>query len=613
MRYPGHSGEQEVSNMSDTTSESTGDSRLTRRKLIAVGGASALGLYLGGVAPGSAATRKAITELLPVGVAPAGDRFWVIGVDSTGATYKALDFYETVYSAAPLGDNFSIPLVRMNKNFVTVPGAATGWRQTSPLTWEFDLHPGIMWSDGNELTAADYVETMRYSADPKHAWDFSWYWSGVIKNFTEAVAGKVPTSAIGVAQGKDKYTIVFTTETPIAYMPAALLYSNPLSAAALSKYGSGSYNLNPGTVVTSGPYTLHSFDPTDHVVLERNPKYNGPFAAKMDALIAKLYAGGDMLPRFETGEIDVLQVSAVDLKIAKGNSKLKTLHLYTNPQNFQNLYVFFRTKTPPFNNVKVRQAFAHSVDRTPLIKATMGPLAIPSYGYLMPGYPFAITDPLIPHTNYDPALAQKLLAEAGYPKGKGFPKITFNWWPYANANAESVVQILAEHWNKILFNGANKIQLQELDASTFYGNMNAKPTKIQMGFVSYGMDYFDASNMLGVYKSGGRHDWDNAQYDHLLTLGAAESNLKKRQAIYTKAQILYTKEAPGVNIFHLLFGYYTWPYAEGSALAKNKLGYDGLEFPILNYGLSMRTSELGNFYIGDNVGQYPRQSESSLL
>jgi ABC-type transport system substrate-binding protein len=598
--------------MGDTTSELGGESRLTRRKLIAVGGASALGLYLGKASIGQAAGREALRGLLPAGAAPKGNQFWVTGVDSTGAANKALDFYESVYSAAPLGDNFSIPLVRMNKNFATVPGAATGWKQTSPLTWEFHLRPGIMWSDGNELTAADYVETMRYSADPKHAWDFSWYWSGVIKNYTEAVAGKVPTDAIGVAQGKDKYTIVFTTAAPIAYMPAALLYSNPLSAVALAKYGSGSYNLNPATVVTSGPYTLKSFDPTSHVVLERNPKYNAPFVPKMDALIAKLYAGGDMLPRFETGEIDVLRATAVDIKLAKRSSKMKDLHLYTNPQNFQNLYVAFRTKTKPFNNMKVRQAFAHAVNREPLIKATMGQLAIPSYGYLMPGYPFSVTKPLIPYTNFDPALAQKLLAEAGYPNGKGFPTIKFNYWPYANANAPAVVQVLAEQWNKILFNGANKIQLQELDVSTFYGKINAKPTGMQMAFISYGMDYFDASNMLGVYKTGGRHDWNNAHYDRLLAKGAAESNQKKRQAIYTEAQILYTKEAPGVNIFHLLFGYYTWPYAEGSAIAKNQLGYDGLEFPYLDYTPSMRSSEL-DFFIGDNVGKYPRQNESSLL
>ena len=122
-----------------------------------------------------------------------------------------------------------------------MPGAATSWEQSADHnSWTFHLRKGIMWSDGKELTAADYVETLRYSADPKHAWDFTWFWSGVIKDYKEAVAGQVPANSIGVKQGSDKYTLVIETEGPIAYVPSACLYTHSLSAAALDKYGSGS-------------------------------------------------------------------------------------------------------------------------------------------------------------------------------------------------------------------------------------------------------------------------------------------------------------------------------------------------------------------------------------
>ena len=99
---------------------------------------------------------------------------WSTTKTPSGTPTRRLDFYETVYSRAPLADNFSISLVRITKDFKIVPGTATHWAQTSPTTWEFYIMPGIMWSDGNELTANDLVETFRYSADPKHAWDFSW-------------------------------------------------------------------------------------------------------------------------------------------------------------------------------------------------------------------------------------------------------------------------------------------------------------------------------------------------------------------------------------------------------------------------------------------------------
>ena len=628
--------------MNDGTMNEQGDKRLhglpnlSRRGFVLAGGSTALGLALaacGGSKEPTTATspapsqspatgsgtktsarktsaptqKNALGLALPAGAAPASDQFYVTPFDSTGASYKAMDFYESVYSRAPLADQFDIPLVRLDKNYGIVPGAAKSWEQSADKTsWTFHLNPGIMWSDGKELTAADYVETLRYSADPKHGWDFTWYWSGVIKNYTEAVAGKSPLDTIGVKQGKDKYTLVIETEGPIAYVPYACLYTTPLSAAALHKYGSGTYNINPATCVSCGPYTLKTFDPTAHVVLAANTKYSGPYPAPIDQQIGKIYAGGDMLPRFETGEIDEINVSPLDLKLAKKSSQMKGLHLYKNPNDFEIWYTFFDCSKPPFDKLEVRQAFAHCVNRDALVNSLLEPLAIPAYGYLMPGYPFAVTDPLKPLTNYDPDKARSLLKAAGYPKGQGFPKVKFNWWANAVSKSEAVVQALTQDWNKQLGVG---IELQELDKTTFYANMNAKPTKIQMGYVSYGMDYFDASNMLGVYKSGGRHNWNDADYDKLLAQGAAESNQKKRQAIYTKAQVLLTKQAPAAFIVHLLYGYYYQPYIQGSALAKNKDGYDGIQWP----GFGAMSDSLQHLYVADSVASSKRQSESNLL
>jgi ABC-type transport system substrate-binding protein len=130
-----------------------------------------------------------------------------------------------------------------------------------------------------------------------------------------------------------------------------------------------------------------------------------------------------------------------------------------------------------------------------------------------------------------------------------------------------------------------------------------------MGFVSYGMDYFDASNMLSVYKSGGRHNWDNSQYDGLLAKGAAESQTSKRQDIYTQAQMLLTQDAPAVFIFHLLYGYYYAPYMKGTALAKNKDGYDGIQWP----GFGATSNSLQDLYVADNVGSWPRQPQTGLF
>ncbi|HUC13998.1 MAG TPA: peptide ABC transporter substrate-binding protein [Acidimicrobiales bacterium] len=596
---------------------------MTRRQFMMAGGAGALGLYVAGHGGllrrdpmRSAAMARADVAKRAFGMAPAADQFLVAYNNPTGLTYAALDFYQTVYSRAPLADNFETSLVRIDPNYGIVPGTAKSWAQTSATTWAFHIMPGIMWSDGNELTANDYVETFRYSADPKHAWDFSWYWSGVIKNYTEAVAGKAPVNSIGVSVGADKYTFVVTTEGPIAFIPNAMLYSMPLSAAGLAKYGNGLYNINPATAISCGPYILKTFDPTAEVVLVPNTKYTAPYKPAVQYLVSKI-STADYLSLLDTGAVDfnaTQALSKTDLAAAKTFPKLSKLTPAINPQDFRVYYVFFKTKAAPFNNLKVRQAFAHSADRKSIIGALLPGLAIPAYGYLMDGYPFAVSTPLEKYTNYDPELAQKLLAEAGYPKGKGFPSVTFSYPASTGAidslTTGSVVQALSAGWNSVLFGGSSTLLLEELETSTFYSKMEKQPeTEIEMGFVSYGMDYFDASNMLSVYKAGGRHDWDNAKYDNLLAQGAAEFNKAKRQEIYTEAQVLQTSQAPAVFVFHGLDAYLTWPYMQGPALAKNYLGYDGLQWP----GFFPFSTYQEGIYIGNDVGSYPRQNERGLL
>ena len=101
-----------------------------------------------------------------------------------------------------------------------------------------------MWNDGNPVTANDWVTTFRYGADPAHAWDFTWYFQGVMKGWDEAIAGEIPLEELGVRQGADEHELIIETQVPAPYLPAMLIFSCPLSAAALEEHGP-LYNSNP--------------------------------------------------------------------------------------------------------------------------------------------------------------------------------------------------------------------------------------------------------------------------------------------------------------------------------------------------------------------------------
>jgi ABC-type transport system substrate-binding protein len=125
-----------------------------------------------------------------------------------------------------------------------------------------------------------------------------------------------------------------------------------------------------------------------------NPKYNAGYKLAHPVPDRQDLCRADYLPFLETGAVDYnpdIGLSKTDLAIAKATPRINKLTPYLNPVDFRIYYVFFKTKAKPFNNLKVRQAFAHSCDRDAIISALLAPLATPAYGYLMPGYPFAIT------------------------------------------------------------------------------------------------------------------------------------------------------------------------------------------------------------------------------
>ncbi|NTW02025.1 MAG: peptide ABC transporter substrate-binding protein, partial [Oscillochloris sp.] len=152
---------------------------------------------------------------LPEDAAPPEYQVYVNYFDNT-TPYTTIDFMESVYNRGgitSLNDLVADPLVRLNKDFEVLPGSALTWSSNPEGTiWTFELDPNLIWSDGTALTADDYVGTFRYAADPKHAWDFAWYFSapGAIKGWDDAIAGTISTDQIGVvADGPHK--LVFTT------------------------------------------------------------------------------------------------------------------------------------------------------------------------------------------------------------------------------------------------------------------------------------------------------------------------------------------------------------------------------------------------------------------
>lgn len=553
--------------------------RVDRRKVLGGAAGVAAGLASAGqlrAAPMIGRSRRpsGLRQETPADAAPPERQ--VIYWPADAANVKALDFYESVYERGGAGDLFSEPLVRLDRNFTIQPAGAESWSSSEDgRIWTFKIRQGIVWSDGNPVTAEDYVATLRYAADPEHAWDFTWYFQGIIAGWNDAIEGKIPLDQMGVRTGANEYELVIETENPAPYLPAMLLYSCPLSKAALETHGP-LYNTNPETAVSSGPFILAEWIPDQQIVLRRNESYNGTMNVPVNEVIYKLTSPDNYFTLYQSNELDYVEnpgPAAIELMMADPELAGE---VYSGVADFPTYYIFFDVTQPPFDNKLVRQAWSHAIDREAIKESILGPSGTPAYSWLAPGFPASNREGLKDIQRFDPELARQLLAEAGYPNGEGFPKLEM--WirdrtPLDQAVPAACAAMLKEHLNI-------DVELVQKPAQEFMSALTAKPTQVQLGWVRYGMDFFDPYNMLSVWVSGGRHSWSNPEYDAKVKeaaeyLGPPEERIR----MFQEAERILVEDVPAVFVFHGTYPQVIKPWLLGAFKEPDENGISALHWP----------------------------------
>jgi peptide/nickel transport system substrate-binding protein/oligopeptide transport system substrate-binding protein len=553
---------------------------VSRRRFIAAGAAAmATGVFAAnaGAAPlqGSRATTALRQSTPPADAAPAEKQVIIFPADVGIA--KVLDFYEMVYQRPFVADLFSESLVRMNRDFEIIPGVADSWEGSEDgMTWTFKLREGLTWTDGNPLTAADWVATFQYAAKPEHAWDFTWFFQGVLKGWDDAIAGKAGVDTVGVAQGANPNELVITTVVPAPYIPAMMLYSLPLSAAALAEHGSGVYNSDPATAVSCGPYVLSEWTPQQQIVYTKNPNYTGTMNVMVEKVINRLATPDTYFTMYQNNEVDYLEEPDPAALTLMMGDETTAKEVHSGVGDFPTWYIFFDVTKAPFDNKMVRQAWSHAIDRDTLKSQVLGPSGTQAYSWLAPGFPASQREALQDIQKFDPAMAKDLLSQAGFPDGKDFPKQKM-WLrapsPLDKTVAGALAAMLKENLNI-------EVELEEHDSAGFTTALNAKPTQILLGWVRYGMDYLDPSNMLSVWKSGGRHSWSNPDFDAKLKeaseyLGAPEDRIK----LFQEAERILVEDVPAVFVYHGTRVQFIKPWLKGDFLTPDKNGISALHWP----------------------------------
>ena len=478
------------------------------------------------------------------------------------------EWFRTVYKGAEGKYIIAEPLTRTNRDFRLRGGAAERWEMSDDgLEWTFHLRPGLQWSDGRPLTAHDYVFSLRRGADPENAYDFGWYYQP-IRNWQAVVARKVPVDSLGV-WAPDDHTLCIATEEPTPHLPLLLTYSWVSPEHAVRKYGD-TWSTRPETSISSGPFVMVEWTKGEQMTYEANPMYRGVDKPYLERLIYKMYnltTPPQRLPAYEAGEIDMSEVeNQAELARMLSDENLGG-QVHTWP-NFFTHYLFFDVRKPPFNDRRVRVAMSLAIDRDALCRSALKGFAIPAYAMLPPGFPAYSDNVYAESQRYDPERARQLLSEAGYPDGRGLPELDMwlrNEIVMHRDAAEGLQAMLQRNLNM-------KVEVRNVENKVFMDGLNNHT--FTFGLVPYEFDFVDPSNLLGLWRSNGRHNWNNPAFDDLMTAAGAEvRDQERRIALYKDAERLLVEDVAGVFLWYRQRAQIWKPYLKGTALEPNASGF----------------------------------------
>ncbi|MES2308706.1 MAG: peptide ABC transporter substrate-binding protein [Verrucomicrobiota bacterium] len=433
-------------------------------------------------------------------------------------------------------------LTARNAHGEVEPGMAESW-VISPdgKTIRFTLRAAT-WSNGNPVTAQDFVYSWERALNPLMASKYAELLYPIARA-EDYNKGKVDDFNLVGVHALDLQTLEVKLENPTPFFLDLCSMPTLYPVHFLSLKSEGRHWTKPGHLISNGAYTLKDWRIDDRVVLQKNLKYWRVDQVKLNQITALTTSSATTaFNLFYSGKADLIMDKGLIPSLMIDHLRQKE-YFHSNP--FLGAYFYrFNVTKKPFNNAKVRKAFALAVDKKRVVeKITRAGEPVAN----------ALTPPGV--RNYTPptglvenhALAQKLLAEAGYPKGKGFPAVSI-LYNSSELNQQIAVEIQSM-WSEVL--GVH-VTLQNQEWKVYLGSLDQLDFDIARS--SWVGDYNDANTFLDCFVTGrgnNRTGWSNAEYDRLMAQSASESNSQKRSELMQSAErILVEQELPIIPIHH---------------------------------------------------------------
>jgi len=415
------------------------------------------------------------------------------------------------------------------------PDLAESWSVLEDGTvYEFKLRNGLVFSNGDPVTAQDFKWSFERAAHPDTASTVAEEFLGDIVGIQDIVNGNA-TTAEGI-EVVDERTLRITIDAPKAYFIAKLTYP---TAFVLNKNNVETLGRSwVDEPVSTGPFTLKEYRIGQRIRLARNDNF-WDRTAYLDEVVFNL-AGGVAMAMYENDEIDVTGVGLADLERVQDPTEELNKDLVEVPPNFAVSYVGFNINEAPFDDANFRQALNHSVDKQLIADQVFSNLVKPAYGIIPPGFPGFSAE--ITGLEFDPELAQDLLNQSAYADPSTRPRIVLTV-PGTGGSPGLTTEVVADMWRQNL---GIEIEIQQVEWATYIQDLHRGRLQAWSG-LSWQADYPDPQTFIDVlFRSNSAINYGgyaNSQVDEYVVAAQTEQDATKRVEFYNDAEQIVVSEA----------------------------------------------------------------------
>ncbi|KEY43353.1 peptide ABC transporter substrate-binding protein [Pantoea agglomerans] len=440
-----------------------------------------------------------------------------------------------------------------------VPGVAQSWSSSDNKTWVFTLRNNARWSNGDPVTAQDFVYSWQRLVDPKNSSAFAWF-AGLsgIQNAAAITKGEMTPDKLGVvAQSKNQLKV--TLDRPVPWFPA--LVANvalfPVPQKIIAQQGDSW--TSPGKLVGNGAYQLSERVVNEKIVLTRNPHYwDDAHSVLTKVTFVPINEESSATKRYRSNDIDITESFPKNMYALLK----KTLpgEVYT-PDQLGTYYYAFNTQKGPTADVRVRKALSWSIDRKVIAEKVLGTGEKPAWHFtpdVTAGFKPLPTFMQQHDQNNLNAQAKSLLAAAGYGPGKPLKlKLLYN----TSESHQKIAIAVASMWKKNL--GVD-VTLENQEWKTYIDSRNSGNFDVIRA--SWVGDYNEPSTFLNLLTSGNSSNiarFNNADYDAVIAKASRETSDQVRNSDYNRAEQILAEQAPIAPIYQYTNGRLIKPWVKG--------------------------------------------------